>query len=177
MELTWLGIFLLLILGCAVGVFSGMVGLGGGILVIPLLMFFYGFPQAKASGTSLAMLLLPIGALAVVTYHRAGNISWPHALTLAVGFTVGAYVGAVVVNHGYFSSGWLRVIFAVFLMYVAGVLLARSPRVINAVWSAVLPVLGLVLGVTLQRRLIRRRQAQGEPSRPEPKVIPFDYQI
>ena len=84
----------LIFVGFAIGTFSGMVGIGGGILVIPVLMFYFGFSQARANGTSLAMLLPPIGIFAVLAYWRAGNIDWATAGLLAVGFACGAYVGA-----------------------------------------------------------------------------------
>src|SRR3954470_22828598 len=91
---------LLIGIGLAIGTLSGMVGIGGGILVIPVLMFFFGFPQARANGARRAMLPPPIGIFAVLAYWRAGNVDWPCAALLALGFAAGAYVGARVVNGG-----------------------------------------------------------------------------
>ena len=70
MTLTLTTIVALVLIGLCIGTISGMVGIGGGILVIPALMFFFGFSQAKANGTSMTMLLPPIGVFAVLVYHR-----------------------------------------------------------------------------------------------------------
>ena len=82
---------ILILIGLAIGALSGIVGIGGGVLVIPALVLFFGFTQQKANGTSLAMLLPPIGILAVINYARAGTINWAFAALLACGFVFGAY--------------------------------------------------------------------------------------
>ena len=87
---------ILIALGVLVGVLAGIVGLGGGFVVVPLLRYFYGFPQAMAQGTSLAMLLPPIGILAAWQYWKAGQINIPVAMLLALGFIVGGYLGGAV---------------------------------------------------------------------------------
>src|SRR5437763_9440599 len=125
MTLTPLLILSLLLLGNAIGIVSGMIGLGGGIMVIPALIYFYGFSQKQANGTSLAMLLPPIGIFAVITYQRAGNINWPFAMLIAAGFASGAYIGGVLVNTGKVPDVALRIIFSMLLLYVAGRLLFR----------------------------------------------------
>lgn len=116
----------LLLVGVLVGTISGMVGIGGGILVIPILMIAFGFSQAKANGTSLAMLLPPIGIFAVLAYGRADNIDWGYALLLAVGFAAGAYLGARLVNSRWINPVGLRILFSVLLLYVAGRMLFRT---------------------------------------------------
>jgi hypothetical protein len=116
----------LLLLGIAIGTFSGTVGLGGGILVIPTLMLFLGFSQRQANGTSLAMLLPPIGIFAVMAYHKAGDVNWPVACLLAAGFMPGAYLGAWIVQSGMVSERGLRLVFGYFLLYVAGRFLFRT---------------------------------------------------
>jgi uncharacterized membrane protein YfcA len=90
-----------------------------------MLMFFFGFSQARANGTSLAMLLPPIGIFAVFAYHRAGNIDWRYAGLLAAGFAVGAYAGAKALNGGWINPTALRVTFALLLVYCAGRILFR----------------------------------------------------
>src|SRR6478672_1333667 len=112
-------LLLVLAIGLAIGFVSGMVGIGGGTLVIPVLMIGFGFSQAKANGTSLAMLLPPIGIFAVLSYWRAGNIDWWFAGMLAIGFAVGALIGAKLVNNGQIDPTLLRVMFAALLFYVA----------------------------------------------------------
>lgn len=115
----------LVFLGLTVGMISGMIGIGGGVLVIPLLMMFFGFNQLKANGTSLAMLLPPIGIMGVLAYHRAGQVEWRVALVLAAGYSVGVLLGAVVVNRGWVNQTALRLTFALFLIYVGANLLFR----------------------------------------------------
>ena len=84
----------IMIIGVVAGVFSGFVGLGGGMIVVPALVFFLGFSQHSAQGTSLAMMLPPIGILAVYNYHRAGHLDIKVALILAASFIIGSYFGS-----------------------------------------------------------------------------------
>jgi uncharacterized protein len=88
-------LFFYLLLGLLVGVLSGIVGIGGGILIIPALVFFFHMSQHKAQGTSLGALLAPIGALAFWEYYRAGNVDVKAALWIALGFLVGGYFGGL----------------------------------------------------------------------------------
>jgi uncharacterized membrane protein YfcA len=104
--------------GALVGIASGMLGIGGGVLVIPLLVMIFHFNQKTAVGTSLAMLLPPIGIFAVFHYYHAGLVRVQPAVALAVGFALGAWGGAHLV--GFISERLLRVMFALFLLYVAG---------------------------------------------------------
>lgn len=92
MDLTTL--LVLVIIGVAAGMLSGFVGVGGGIIIVPALMWALGFTQHQATGTSLAILLLPVGILAVYNYHRAGNIDWRAAIIIGATFVVGAYFGS-----------------------------------------------------------------------------------
>jgi uncharacterized membrane protein YfcA len=84
----------LVLIGVAAGVLSGFVGVGGGIIIVPALMWALGFTQHQATGTSLAVLLLPVGILAVWNYHKAGNLDWRAALIIGATFVVGAYFGS-----------------------------------------------------------------------------------
>ena len=81
--------FVSLIIGVLVGTFSGMIGLGGAVFLIPILVYGYGMDQKSAQGTSIATLLLPIGALAFWKYYSAGHVDIRLAALLAVGFFVG----------------------------------------------------------------------------------------
>jgi|ERR1039458_9067078 uncharacterized membrane protein YfcA len=112
--MTWL----ILLIGLAVGVFSGVVGIGGGILFVPALVWLLGMDQYKAQGTSLGALLAPVGILAFLEYYRKGHADLRVALLLAVGFTLGGYFGAVGAVH--LPEVWLRRIFAVTLVAVGG---------------------------------------------------------
>lgn len=84
----------ILLLGAAAGYFSGLVGLGGGVLIVPALVMLFGLTQPQAQGTTLAMLLPPIGILAVLAYHQRGLVDWKLAALLCVGFLIGSPLGA-----------------------------------------------------------------------------------
>ena len=87
-------IIILILIGLAAGILGGMVGIGGGIIVVPALVFFMGFTQHQASGTSLAMMLPPVGILAVANYYKKGALDIRYAALLAVGFLIGGYLGS-----------------------------------------------------------------------------------
>jgi len=91
--------FLALMIGVAVGVVSGLVGIGGGALLIPALVYIYKMSQHKAQGTSLAVLVLPIGFFAFWEYYKAGQVDLKVAALIAVGFVVGAYFGGEWAQH------------------------------------------------------------------------------
>jgi len=84
----------LIIIGVAAGVLSGLVGVGGGIVMVPALVLLLGFSQKHAQGTTLAMLVLPVGIFAALTYYRAGYVNLKAAGWLAIGFLVGAAISA-----------------------------------------------------------------------------------
>jgi uncharacterized membrane protein YfcA len=146
----------LLLVGLAIGVVSGMVGIGGGVLVIPVLMFAFGFSQARANGTSLAMLLPPVGLFAVLSYWRAGNVQWPVAALLAAGFAVGAYAGAKLVNAGWVNPTALRITFALVLLYCAGRILFRPGGRARSALATSLLMAGFALAWLAMRALGRR---------------------
>lgn len=115
----------LIAIGCCAGFISGLVGIGGGIIIIPALMFFAGFPQLTATGTSLAVLLMPIGLAAVVTYYRAGNVNVRAAIVIALSFVFCAWGGAILarkVNPVALRMGFgaFVVVMGVYIMYTAG---------------------------------------------------------
>ncbi|HKU18792.1 MAG TPA: TSUP family transporter [Candidatus Saccharimonadales bacterium] len=84
----------LVLIGLAAGVLSGLVGVGGGIIVVPALVLLMGFSQKTAQGTTLLMLVLPVGAFAATAYYRAGLANVRAAVIIALGFIVGAAVAA-----------------------------------------------------------------------------------
>jgi uncharacterized membrane protein YfcA len=85
---------LLALIGLAAGVFGGMVGLGGGVIMIPAMIYFLGMNQISAQGTSLAVMLPPVGILAVMNYYKSGQINLKYALIIAIAFTIGGYFGS-----------------------------------------------------------------------------------
>jgi hypothetical protein len=112
--MTWM----MLLVGLVVGMVSGVVGIGGGILFVPALVWLAGMDQHKAQGTSIGALLAPVGILAFLEYYRKGNADLRVALLLAAGFLVGGYFGAVGAEH--ISELWLRRIFALTLVVIGG---------------------------------------------------------
>src|SRR5882672_8934408 len=93
------GWLLFLIIGTLGGVASGFFGVGGGIVIVPALIYWAGFSQHRATGTSLAVLLPPIGLAAAVEYYRHGNVDVQAAVILAATMIVGAWVGAYFANR------------------------------------------------------------------------------
>ncbi|MDC0303372.1 sulfite exporter TauE/SafE family protein [Flavobacteriales bacterium] len=87
-------IIILLLIGVCAGLLSGFVGVGGGIIIVPALVFFLGYSQHMAQGTSLTLMLPPIGLLAFYNYHKSGNTNIYGALIIAVAFILGAYFGS-----------------------------------------------------------------------------------
>ncbi len=110
-------ILLLVSIGLFAGVLSGFVGIGGGIVIVPALVFFVGLSQHQAQGTSLAMLMTPVGILAVYNYYKAGNIRIDFAVLMALGFIVGAYFGSKMSMK--ISEDVIRKVFAGFMIVVA----------------------------------------------------------
>lgn len=106
-----------LLLGVAVGVLSGIIGIGGGIVIVPVLVYAFHMTQHKAQGTSLGVLLAPIGLLAFLEYYKAGNVDLKAAIFIALGFTAGAYFGGSWAQQ--FSDVTLRRVFGVVLLAVA----------------------------------------------------------
>jgi uncharacterized membrane protein YfcA len=142
---------LLLLIGFAIGAISGAIGIGGGVLVIPVLMIGFGFTQAQANGTSLAMLLPPIGIFAVLAYSRAGNIDWRFAGLLSCGFAVGAFAGARAVNFGWIHPTALRVLFALLLLYIASRMLFRGGGRAQAALETLLLIAGYGIAYAAMR--------------------------
>jgi uncharacterized membrane protein YfcA len=106
----WLTFVIIGILG---GVSAGLFGIGGGIIIVPALIYWAGFSQHVATGTSLAVLLPPIGLAAVLEYYRHGNIDVRAAVILAVTMFLGSWLGAYFANQ--IEGQYLRLIFGIFV--------------------------------------------------------------
>lgn len=87
-------ILILLTVGLAAGFLSGLVGIGGGIIIVPVLVYFLGFSQHQAQGTTLFMFLLPIGVLGVLNYHKQDYVDYKTALIVCSTFIFGSYFGS-----------------------------------------------------------------------------------
>jgi len=88
-----------LILGLAAGVLSGLIGIGGGTIIVPALVFIFGLSQHQAQGTTLALLVPPIGFLAAWTYYKNGYVDLEIASLICLGFFFGGLLGAKMANH------------------------------------------------------------------------------
>ncbi len=108
---------ILMLIGLAAGMLSGVAGVGGGVIVIPALVFFVGMSQFEAQGTSLGMMIPPIGILAAYNYYRDGFINWKYALILALFFVVGGWIGSKIILQ--IPQNLVKKGFAVFLILVA----------------------------------------------------------
>ena len=87
-------VLLYLLLGLVAGILSGLIGIGGGVLIVPALVFLFGLPQHQAQGTTLALLVPPIGILAAWTYYKAGHVDLKIAAFICLGFLFGGLLGA-----------------------------------------------------------------------------------
>jgi uncharacterized protein len=92
-------IITLALIGLTAGVVSGLLGVGGAIIIVPALVFFYGMTQHQAQGTSLAVLLFPVGFLAFWNYYKQGHVNFKFALIVMLAFFVGGYLGSIWAAH------------------------------------------------------------------------------
>ena len=135
----------LILVGAAAGVLAGLFGIGGGIIIVPALILLAGFPLVKATGTSLAAILLPVGVLGVVAYSKARIIDLRASAFIAAGLLTSVVVGAWLANT--LPVDLMRKFFALFCLYVG--------------WNFIDPV-----------RRFRRWRGQDVPARPEPEANP-----
>ena len=110
-------IVLLVAVGLLAGALSGLVGIGGGVIIVPALVFLLGFNQHEAQGTSLGILLLPAGIFAVLNYYQKGYIDMKVVLLLFTGFLVGGWLGSKLSLS--LSETLLKKVFAVALILIA----------------------------------------------------------
>lgn len=108
----------LLMIGLSAGLLSGIFGIGGGILIVPALMYLLGFSQNLATGTSLAILLPPVGIAAVWEYYKHGNVDLRAALIIALMVLVGSWLGARIATQ--LDAKILKTLFGVFLVILGG---------------------------------------------------------
>ena len=110
-------IIILVIIGVAAGILSGLVGVGGGLIIVPALVYFVAFSQKEAQGTSLGILLLPVGILAVMQYYQKGYIDVKVVLIVSVGFLIGGWFGSKMAVA--LPVGIIKKIFAIFMLITA----------------------------------------------------------
>lgn len=114
-------ILILIVIGIITGVMAGMLGIGGAIIMIPALVFLLGISQQSAQGTSLAVMLPPVGILAAYNYYKAGQVNIKFAVILAVFFLVGSYFGSKLALT--LPQPVLKKIFGILLLLVAAKML------------------------------------------------------
>jgi|TARA_B110000879_G_scaffold80825_1_gene112187 uncharacterized membrane protein YfcA len=119
-------LLILLSIGIFAGVASGFVGIGGGLVIVPALIYFLGLDQHTAQGTSLALMLPPIGILAAINYHNAQSIEWWYSGVIAITFILGAWLGSKWALR--ISPTVVRLIFSALLFYAAISLTCKSLR-------------------------------------------------
>lgn len=117
-------IIALIITGLMAGMLSGLVGVGGGIIMVPMLVLILGFGQHQAQGTSLTVLVVPVTALAVYNYYKEGYINWKYAAIIALFFVVGSYFGSKLAVN--IDQKMLKKIFSIVLIVIAGKMLLEK---------------------------------------------------
>lgn len=110
-------LLLLIAVGLLTGTLGGMLGIGGGLILIPALVYIFGFSQHQAIGTSLAIMLPPIGMFAAYNYYKAGQVNLKYALILAAAFMIGSYFSSKLALK--IPENILRKTFSIFLILVA----------------------------------------------------------
>jgi uncharacterized membrane protein YfcA len=115
---------LLTLIGVFAGTLGGMIGLGGGIIMVPAMVFLLAMDQKTAQGTSIAVMLPPIGILAVYNYYKEGYVNMPYAMIMAAAFIVGGYFGSKLALN--LPENIIRKSFAVILVLVAAKLFFKK---------------------------------------------------
>lgn len=122
--MTTMEVLMLLGIGVLAGLLSGFVGVGGGIVIVPALIYLLGASQFEAQGTSLAVIMMPVGLFGVINYYKAGHINITYAALIAVAFVLGSYFGSKyalkVPEHK------VKFIFGIFLLYISIKMLSSS---------------------------------------------------
>ena len=119
-------VFLVLAIGLAAGLLSGVFGIGGGVIIVPALIYMAGFRQHSATGTSLAVLLPPIGIGAMWEYYRHGNVDLRVAMIMAAAVFAGGWIGALVANR--VAGPYLRLAFGLFVVVLGVSLIYGASR-------------------------------------------------
>jgi len=114
-------VLILVFIGLFAGIMSGFVGIGGGVIMVPALVFMLGLSQHTAQGTSLILMLPPIGILAVMNYYKAGEVNIPYGIIIAIAFVIGGYFGSKLALK--LSPSIVKLVFGVLMLYVSGKLI------------------------------------------------------
>jgi len=123
-------IVILVLIGLFAGILSGFVGVGGGIIIVPALVFFLGLTQHQAQGTSLFVLSMPVVIFAVINYWKTDNVNWKFGLIVASTFVIGAFLGSKLSLK--LSPGMVKLVFGVLLAYVSIRLIMSGYTAVNS---------------------------------------------
>lgn len=110
-------VLVLAIIGLAAGMLSGLVGIGGGVVIVPALVFLLGLNQHQAQGTALFVLSMPVLIFAVFNYWRTGNVNWRFGLVVASTFVIGAFLGSKLTLR--LPEAWVKLLFGLLMAYVS----------------------------------------------------------
>lgn len=110
-------IIILILIGFFAGILSGFVGIGGGVIIVPALVFFLGLSQHEAQGTSLFVLMMPVVGLAVYNYWRENSINWNYGFIIALAFVVGGFFGSKISLK--LSPSVVKLVFGLIMAYVS----------------------------------------------------------
>ena len=124
MDFTIAQMLILLLVGLMAGALSGFVGVGGGMIIVPAMIYLLHMNQMQAQGISLAVLMLPVGILGVMNYYKAGHINFNYAFVIAAGFVVGSYFGSKYALK--LPEHKIKFLFGLLLLFIAGQMLWKS---------------------------------------------------
>ena len=110
-------LLILLSIGLGAGMLSGFVGIGGGVIIVPALVFLLGLSQHEAQGTSLFVLVMPVVFLALTNYWKTGNVNWKYGLIIALAFVIGGYFGSKLSLK--LSPQFVKLAFGLIMAYVS----------------------------------------------------------
>ncbi len=115
--MTFQTVLLLVLIGLFAGMMSGFVGIGGGVVMVPALVYIMGLSQHEAQGTSLILMLPPIGILAVMNYYKAGQLNIWFGIVIAMAFVIGGYYGSKIALK--LSPSIVKLVFGILMLYVS----------------------------------------------------------
>ena len=122
-------VIILVLIGLFAGMLSGLIGVGGGIIIVPALVFFLGFTQHEAQGTSLGLLLLPVGILAVANYYKQGYVDIKVVVIMCAAFIIGGWLGSKLSLA--LPADTVKKIFAIVLFYTAIKMMGWDSAIVN----------------------------------------------
>jgi uncharacterized protein len=117
MKMSTTTILILVLIGLFAGMLSGFVGIGGGVVIVPALVFFLGITQHQAQGTSLFVLAMPVVILALMNYAKSNNVNWTYGAVIAATFVIGGYFGSKLSLK--ISPGIVKFVFGLIMTYVS----------------------------------------------------------